>query len=430
MIKRFLLLALMLLTLAGTAEAQLGTVPNTFIEGVNIIDDLNENFSIAYSTALNRTGGTMTGTLTSQGLVPATTATYDFGSALVKYRDGWFSRNLDVAGTFTISGAVSDSDSALQINDQLQVTSTTVAQLQVRYDSSNYLEASVSSAGAVTLNAVGASAGFVLSDPLTVSTATITSIANGIIFTGTPRISNIGAHLSIVESDAAADAGKWRIDADAGGFRLRTTNDAESVTNTVFVVSRSGATIGTFSLASTALVGQIGSTAAPFYTFVSDEDTGIFQSAANRIDFSTGGTRRWIMETTGDFLPGVSGTYNIGSAALPINQIFVDSNVYAGAGLGVPVIGSTSYGLGLTGTSVQLLSSGSEMLSVSGTGGSINAAVTASAPIYLYSVAFASFQAFGNGAVIYCTDCTVASPCAGGGTGAVAKRINSTWVCN
>jgi hypothetical protein len=85
MIKRFLLLALMLLTLAGTAEAQLGTVPNTFIEGVNIIDDLNENFSIAYSTALNRTGGTMTGTLTSQGLVPATTATYDFGSGNVHY---------------------------------------------------------------------------------------------------------------------------------------------------------------------------------------------------------------------------------------------------------------------------------------------------------------------------------------------------------
>lgn len=35
-----------------------------------------------------------------------------------------------------------------------------------------------------------------------------------------------------------------------------------------------------------------------------------------------------------------------------------------------------------------------------------------------------------NGAFVYCSDCTVASPCAAGGTGAFAKRLNGTWVCN
>lgn len=30
----------------------------------------------------------------------------------------------------------------------------------------------------------------------------------------------------------------------------------------------------------------------------------------------------------------------------------------------------------------------------------------------------------------YCSDCTVASPCAGSGTGALAKRLNGAWVCN
>lgn len=35
-----------------------------------------------------------------------------------------------------------------------------------------------------------------------------------------------------------------------------------------------------------------------------------------------------------------------------------------------------------------------------------------------------------NGSVIYCSDCTLANPCAGGGTGALAKRLNATWVCN
>ena len=36
----------------------------------------------------------------------------------------------------------------------------------------------------------------------------------------------------------------------------------------------------------------------------------------------------------------------------------------------------------------------------------------------------------GNGSFIYCSDCTIANPCASGGTGALAKRLNGQWVCN
>ena len=36
----------------------------------------------------------------------------------------------------------------------------------------------------------------------------------------------------------------------------------------------------------------------------------------------------------------------------------------------------------------------------------------------------------GNGGFVYCSDCTIASPCASGGTGAMAKRLNGQWVCN
>jgi hypothetical protein len=35
-----------------------------------------------------------------------------------------------------------------------------------------------------------------------------------------------------------------------------------------------------------------------------------------------------------------------------------------------------------------------------------------------------------NGRIIYCSDCTIANPCAGAGTGAIAKRLNGVWVCN
>jgi hypothetical protein len=35
-----------------------------------------------------------------------------------------------------------------------------------------------------------------------------------------------------------------------------------------------------------------------------------------------------------------------------------------------------------------------------------------------------------DGTFYFCNDCTVANPCAGGGTGALAKRLNGVWVCN
>jgi len=35
-----------------------------------------------------------------------------------------------------------------------------------------------------------------------------------------------------------------------------------------------------------------------------------------------------------------------------------------------------------------------------------------------------------NGMMIYCSDCTIANPCAGGGAGAFAQRTNGAWVCD
>jgi hypothetical protein len=48
----------------------------------------------------------------------------------------------------------------------------------------------------------------------------------------------------------------------------------------------------------------------------------------------------------------------------------------------------------------------------------------------LDAVTFAALGTPANGTVMYCSDCTIASPCAGSGTGALAKRLNGAWVCN
>lgn len=46
------------------------------------------------------------------------------------------------------------------------------------------------------------------------------------------------------------------------------------------------------------------------------------------------------------------------------------------------------------------------------------------------ATAFAALGTPSNGTVLYCNDCTIANPCAGSGTGALAKRLNGAWVCN
>jgi hypothetical protein len=54
-----------------------------------------------------------------------------------------------------------------------------------------------------------------------------------------------------------------------------------------------------------------------------------------------------------------------------------------------------------------------------------------SVPVQLASYAFASLPSSpANGWMVYCSDCMLASPCSGSGTGAVAKYIASNWVCN
>ena len=50
--------------------------------------------------------------------------------------------------------------------------------------------------------------------------------------------------------------------------------------------------------------------------------------------------------------------------------------------------------------------------------------------VELNSITFADLPSPVDGSMIYCQNCNVASPCTAGGTGAVAKRINSIWVCN
>lgn len=93
--------------------------------------------------------------------------------------------NADSADNVLISdaGAVTIRSTLTQ-NGQVQITSTSAGQLTVRYDGSNNLGIDVSSAGLVTYNAAGASAGHSFSDLITATAGLTVSSGQTLTLTG------------------------------------------------------------------------------------------------------------------------------------------------------------------------------------------------------------------------------------------------------
>lgn len=60
----------------------------------------------------------------------------------------------------------------------------------------------------------------------------------------------------------------------------------------------------------------------------------------------------------------------------------------------------------------------------------VTASGTEAIVLALAPVTFAQLGTPSNFTIKGCSDCTVANPCASGGTGAIAKRLNGAWVCN
>jgi len=102
--KRFTLaLMLWLLWVTVPAHAQITIPYPNFVAGtVADPDQVDANNSALSSQALNRTGGTMTGTLTSLGLLPNVHDTYDIGSTGTRYQDLFLSGVANISGNVTV----------------------------------------------------------------------------------------------------------------------------------------------------------------------------------------------------------------------------------------------------------------------------------------------------------------------------------------
>ncbi|MDD5502463.1 MAG: hypothetical protein PHH26_03245, partial [Candidatus Thermoplasmatota archaeon] len=86
-------------------------------------------------------------------------------------------------------------------------------------------------------------------------------------------------------------------------------------------------------VSTTKLITGMGSAAAPSISFQGDPNTGIYQLAADSIDFSLNGVNKWDMNITNanwavNLTPQVNNTYNLGSATVSWKNLYVSSTAY------------------------------------------------------------------------------------------------------
>ncbi|MCC6989956.1 MAG: hypothetical protein IT181_13205 [Acidobacteria bacterium] len=111
-------------------EAQINVPFPTFTAGTTIQpSEVNANFA-KFSDALNRTGGTMTGTLTTRDLIPDGHNTRDLGATATRYRDAFIGRDLAVAGAMTV-GTTFGVTGAATFTSTATVSSTSASAIDV-----------------------------------------------------------------------------------------------------------------------------------------------------------------------------------------------------------------------------------------------------------------------------------------------------------
>ena len=184
---------------------------------------------------------------------------------------------------------------------------------------------------------------------------------------------------------------------------------ANNSTGAIFIDSSAGAGIGwqngvTISAVKTVGVGVYKGGPAPAFSPISG------------IHVSTAGTNGVVVGSG-----TITETKNVGSSdGNPTNGIVLDSQGTAGVNetqnSNTVVFNTKVAATSATAITLQAIAA-SQALSISG-------------KVTLAPIVFASLGTPANGTIAYCSDCVIANPCAGAGTGALAKRLNGVWVCN
>lgn len=152
-----------------------------------------------------------------------------------------------------------------------------------------------------------------------------------------------------------------------------------------------------------------GTLSLPSYSFVNDTATGMYLNAASDLRFTVGGGDQFRLFGNGGMFRSDAILGFANSTALTTIDTALSRTATGVVAVGTGAQGSTAGSIALTGM------------------------------VYT-ATAFGSLGTPTNGTVLYCNDCTVTTAatcpatqasciCAGSGTGAIARRINSVWYC-
>lgn len=250
---------------ATPAFAQVSGPPFVYVAGTVISpDEVNLNFSTVYAAALNRAGGTMTG-----NLLFSADNTLDIGaSGVTRPRDLFLGRNAAIGGTLGVTGATTLaalSATTGSFSSTLGVAG--VSTLAALSATTGTFSSTLAVTGATTLSAaLGGTAatfsGTVTGNLFSGSGASLTSIPETAItdgsllarvgstetisgawtFTAGIISSSVNANVVINNTAATADNRTWLLRTVGDEFRFTVCNDATSVCNDPWTVTRSGTT--------------------------------------------------------------------------------------------------------------------------------------------------------------------------------------------
>jgi len=128
----------------------------------------------------------------------------------------------------------------------------------------------------------------------------------------------------------------------------------------------------------------------------------------------------------GDNVAGIAGILVAGSVALNATENVLEANHIKNFNVGIDMSGGTTIDTYANGNSIV---DAATPINDGGTTSRIGLNLQNGVPL-LGPKTFGALGAPANGTIYYCSDCTIANPCAAAGTGAFAKRLNGIWVCN
>lgn len=311
--------------LCHSVEAQV-VAPYSFSAGtVASPDEVNANFA-KFSDALNRTGGTMTGTLTSRAIAPSADATYPLGDTTHRYTTGWFSSTVTMGPLAATTGAFSST---------LGVTGATT------------LSSTLGVTGATTLSStLGVTGAATLSSTLSVSStvawgggSAITTSSNVALLSASNTFGggvSGGTVQTVRETDAAeSPLMVFKRKSGAASSTLGGLRWQDSSGNNIIALE-SNASVGagvwewnTYSGATPTVRMQLSSAGA---LTVTGTVTAPSVNGSSSLNLQTGGSTRWTVNSAGDLL-NASGHITLSSGTPTISS---------GAGAGATIAGTDS----------------------------------------------------------------------------------------